>query len=203
MEKKRILSFALVFLLAWQIFTVPFATDVSAAPKNGLQKVNGNVYFYAKGKKAANSWKNVGAYRYYFGKNGAAYKGYKKVRAKWYYFDKNCRMVKNKVVTIGKHRYYLTPNGQAAQQTVCIPGSNKIWTVSPKGRLLKDITSYAKAGKDLDAFIKKAGKPKKGITSPSCMGPGRDGIYTYSDFEIYTYEENGARKIMGYLCKIV
>lgn len=200
MDKKRILSFALVFLLIMQIFTVPFAADVSAATKNGLQKVNGKVYFYAKGKKVTNKWKNVGAHRYYFGKNGAAYKGYKKIKAERYYFDKNCRMVRNKVVTIGKNRYYFTANGSAVKQTVCLPGSSKIWTVTKGGKLVKNITSYAKNGKDFDAFIKKAGKPKSGITSPSCMGPGRDGIYQYSNFTIYTYEENGVRKILSYAC---
>lgn len=195
MDKKRVLSFALVFLLFLQIFTVPFAVPASAAANNGLQRVDGKIYYYAKGKKVKNTWKNVKSYRYYFGKDGAAYKGSKKVGNDRYYFDKNCRMVRDKIVKIGKNRYYFQENGKAAQKVAWIKG--KIWTLSKNGRMLKNISTYAKEGKSFDAFIKKAGRPKSGTTTPSCLGPGRDGIYSYGTFTVYTYEENGVRKIMS------
>ena len=54
MNKRRILSFALIFALALQIFTVPSAATAQAAPKavkTGLQKVGKKIYYYNKSDK--------------------------------------------------------------------------------------------------------------------------------------------------------
>ncbi len=53
MDRKRVVSLTLLFLLLMQIFTVPLAaTPVSAAAKSGLQKANGKICYYdAKGRK--------------------------------------------------------------------------------------------------------------------------------------------------------
>ena len=197
MDRKRVVSLTLLFLLLMQIFTVPLAaTPVSAAAKSGLQKANGKICYYdAKGRKVRNTWKTVQKNRYYFGKDGAAYKGYKKVGADRYYFDSDCRMVKDKTVKIKGKKYYFLKNGKAAKTAVRL-SNKKVWKVTAGGRLLKDITADAKIGKNFDTFIQKAGKPKKSHTTPSCNGPGRDGIYTYDNFQIYTYEESGVRKII-------
>lgn len=193
MAKKRVLSFALVFFLILQIFTAPFAVPASAAAKNGLQTLNGKMYYYAKGKKVKNTWKNVKGQRYYFGKDGAACKGRKTIGKDRYYFDKDCRMVRDKVVTIDKNKYYFLKSGKAAQQAAQIKG--KIWTLSKNGKMLKNINVYAKAGKSFDEFIKRAGKPKKSERTSNCMKPGMIGTYTYDNFTVRTYEENGVRKI--------
>lgn len=198
MDRKRVISLTLLFLLLMQIFTVPLtAAPVSAAAKSGLQKVNGKIYYYdAKGAKVRNRWKTVQRNRYYFGKDGAAYKGYKKVGADRYYFDSDCRMVRDKTVKIKGKRYYFLRNGKAAKTVVQL-SNEKIWKVTAGGRLLRDITADAKIHKNFDAFLKKAGAPKNSLTTPSCIGPGRDGIYTYDNFQVYTYEENGMREIVG------
>ena len=193
MDKKKLLPLVLVCILVLQVFAVSAPLTVSAAGKNGLQVVGGKTYYFAKGKKVTDKWVRVGGRYYYFGKSGVAYKGRKKVGKNWYYFDKKCRRAENRVVRVGGKRFYFLGDGKAAKETTCING--KIWKINRVGRMLKNINSLAKEGKDLDAFIRAAGKPKKSETMTSCKGPGKDGIYTYDTFIIYTYEENGVRKI--------
>lgn len=193
MERKKILPFVLVCILVLQVFVLSAPLTVSAAGKNGLQVVGGKMYYHEDGKVVTDQWVYAGGHYYYFGKSGAAYRGRKKVGKNWYYFDKKCQRVENRAVRVNGKRFYFLGDGKAAKKTTCING--KIWKVSKVGRMLKNINGMAKRGKDLDAFIRAAGKPKKVKRADSCIGPGKDGTYLYDTFTIYTYEENGVRKI--------
>lgn len=220
MNKRKILSLTLLFALALQFFAMPFAgraeaatavknkwvrsangawyyydsTGKKAAGKVGLQKINGSYYYLKKsGIPYKEVWKTINGKRYYFGKNGAAYTGYRKIGEYRYYFDKKGQGVSSKLVTINGKRYYFMYNGRAPKQAAMV--KTKIWKTNAKGALVKNITSLSKEGKSLDAFIAAAGKPLTGSTTPSCAGPGNDGIYEYENFVVYTYEENGARTI--------
>lgn len=183
-----------VFLAAVMLGTTALPVEAASAQK-GLQPEGKNIYYYnKKGKRVANSFVKVGKQTYYFGKNGIAYSGLKKIKNSYYYFDKKSRMVRNKVVTWRGKKYYLLKNGKTATGTVMVKG--KIWTVTKKGALKKNMTSLAKRGADFRIFVKEAGRPLSGVTSASCSGPGMDGIYRYTNFTVYTYEENGVSTIV-------
>lgn len=202
MNKRRVLSFALILALAMQIFAMPFAVTASAAPKTaktGLQKVGQKTYYYKSGKKVKNAWKTVKGKRYYFGKNGVAYKGYKKIKKDWYYFDKNCRMVREKIVKIKGKRYYFMDTGKAPKRAVMLKNGN-VWKTNSAGRLMKNITRYAKEKKSFDAFRSVAGKPLKSSRTESCLhlgSGGYDGLYQYDNFQVTTFELNGAKEIQA------
>lgn len=56
-----------------------------------------------------------------------------------------------------------------------------------------DVVPGAPAGPVLDAF----GDPEDVFQGASCAGQGMSTVYTYPEFLIYTYEENGAELIEG------
>lgn len=198
-NSKKMLSFALIFALLLQIFTMPCL--VSAATKaNGLQKIDGKTYYYKQGVMAKNKWVTVNGNTYYFGKSGEAYKGYQKVGKDWYYFDQNSRRVSDKVVKIKGKKYYFMSNGKAPKRAVMI--GQKVWKTNAKGQLMKNITSLAKEGKEFQAFRKAAGAPLKTKSTTSCLGPGNDVNYTYDNFEVATYQYQNSQKILGVLAAI-
>lgn len=195
MRKRKAVSLALIFMLVMQIFTLSCSTSALAAAENGLQIVNGKTYLYKKGKMVKNKWASVKNDTYYFGSNGAAYKGYKKVGKYRYYFDSNCRMVTSEIVKIGGKKYFFMYNGRAPKRAAMVKG--KIWKTTSGGRLVKNINSLAKEGKNFSAFQKAAGKPLKKDTMASCYGPGRDVNCHYDNFTVSTYAYNGSQKILG------
>lgn len=190
--KKAVIGL-LAICLVLQVFTIPAA----AAGKRGLQTVRGKTYYYNRsGKKVRKKFVKVKRHTYYFGKTGAAYKGLKKIKKSYYYFDRKCRNVRNKVVRIKGKKYYFSKNGKAIAGTVKAGG--RIMISTSRGYLKKDITRYSRNGADFDEFIKVAGKPRRSlIAGDSCLGdiPGKDGIYTYSNFTVYTFEAEGKRTI--------
>ena len=197
MKKKKALSLALVFMMALQMFALPFSTTASAAVKNGLQKADGKTYYYNKGRIVKNKWMQVKGDKYYFGRNGEAYKGYKKVGKYRYFFDYACRMVSERSVKINGGKYYFLYNGRSSRRAVMIKG--KIWKTTSGGKMVKNISSLAKEGKDFKPFKKAAGSPLKKETMPSCLGPGKDVNYHYDNFTVSTYEYNGSQKIVAVL----
>lgn len=62
-------------------------------------------------------------------------------------------------------------------------------TVTVKGSVLKIGMSVD------DGLISKLGKTIDVEEAPSCHGDGKDYIYTYNDFVLYTYEDNGNNKL--------
>lgn len=194
MNSKKVLSFTLLLALLLQIFTMPFSV-AAAAKANGLQKVGGKTYYYKQGVMVKNQWMTVAGNTYYFGKNGAAYTGYKKVGKDRYYFDKNSRRVSNKTVKINGKRYYFMNDGKAPKRAAMVNG--KIWKTNSGGRLIKNISSLAKEGKEFKAFQKAAGNPLKTESSTSCLGPGNDVNYTYDNFIVSTYQYQGSQKILA------
>ena len=195
MKKRKALSLALIFMLILQIFVLPCQTTAMAAAKNGLQKRNGKTCLYKKGKMVKNKWASVNNHTYYFGSDGAAYKGYKKVGKYRYYFDPSCRMVSNKIVKIKGKKYFFMYNGRAPKRAVMVKG--KVWKTTSGGKLVKNISSLAKEGKNFQAFQKAAGKPVRKDTMSSCYGPGKDVNCYYDNFAVATYAYNGSQKILG------
>lgn len=195
MSRGKALSFALVFALALQNLMLPFTVTASAADQDGLQTTGGKTYYYDNGKMVKNKWVTVKGDTYYFGSNGQAYKGSKKIGKYRYYFDAGCRMVSDKVVKINGKKYYFMNNGRAPKRAAMVNG--KIWKTDASGRLLKNINSLAKEGKDFKAFRKAAGKQFKKDTMPSCLGPGKDVNYLYDNFTISTYEYGGSQRIQA------
>lgn len=45
--------------------------------------------------------------------------------------------------------------------------------------------------KDLSELIAEFGQPESAEYVSSCLGPGEDGMLTYSEFVVYTYREDG------------
>ena len=182
-------------LLAFYMLFNSFIIPVHATGK-GLETVDGKVYYRkSNGKIVKNQFVKVKTSYYYFGKKGVAYKGLKKVKDDYYYFDKKYRRVQNKTVKIKDKKYYFSKNGKAIRGAVKV--GKAIWVSTKKGWLTKNITSYAKEEKDFDAFIEVAGKPLKAATMDSCYNDiaGKDGIYTYSNFKVYTFEVDDVRTI--------
>ena len=50
-------------------------------------------------------------------------------------------------------------------------------------------------GSSASALEGAIGSPSSKSYSPSCMGSGEDGIWTYSGFTVYTYRENGSETV--------
>jgi hypothetical protein len=167
---------------------------VIAANKSGITTVKGKIFYYQKnGKKAKNVFKKSGGYYYYFGKNGVAFKGLKKIGKTYYYFDKKGRRIQNKSVKIKGKSYYFHKSGKPVIGAVKV--GKKIWVSNKKGLLVKNITASGKEGADFNQFREAAGRPIRSSKMDSCNGPGKDGIYKYSNFTVYTYEEENVCNI--------
>ncbi len=50
-------------------------------------------------------------------------------------------------------------------------------------------------GSSASAMESALGSPSSKTYSPSCMGEGEDGIWTYDGFTVYTYRENGSETV--------
>lgn len=50
-------------------------------------------------------------------------------------------------------------------------------------------------GSSASALESALGSPSSKSYSPSCMGEGEDGVWTYSGFTVYTYRENGVETV--------
>ncbi len=50
-------------------------------------------------------------------------------------------------------------------------------------------------GSSASALEAALGSPSSKSYSPSCMGEGEDGVWTYSGFTVYTYRENGVETV--------
>lgn len=50
-------------------------------------------------------------------------------------------------------------------------------------------------GSSASALEGALGSPSSKSYSPSCMGEGEDGVWTYSGFTVYTYRENGVETV--------
>ena len=50
-------------------------------------------------------------------------------------------------------------------------------------------------GGSASALESALGSPNSKSYSPSCMGEGEDGIWSYSGFTVYTYRENGVETV--------
>ena len=169
--------------------SVTSVTEVQAAVKTGLKKEKGKYYYYSKGKKVKNTWKNVKVkntktkktvtYRYYFGKNGAAYQGGKQwgepyltvktIKGKKYGFDQYGHMVKGDYVS--KSSFY------------CFNSKTGVYDAKRTQKFRSASKEHASAA-GLFALI---GNPKKRTAVPGCYGDGQEYELEYTNFRVSTF----------------
>jgi hypothetical protein len=98
--------------------------------------------------------------------------------------------------TKDKKSYYLK-NGKKATGYWYI--QRKLYYFSKKGvydaKKTKQLRKAATYEKDITELRKLLGKPKKKKYVDSCYGPGKDGIWTYDNFKVYTYKDLEGKEI--------
>ncbi|MBQ9180346.1 MAG: hypothetical protein IJ132_06055, partial [Firmicutes bacterium] len=96
-----------------------------------------------------------------------------------------------------KKLYY--NDGSVVKGTVVWKG--KFYAFTDKGKYREDFTkklrSAATEGKDISELTVLIGNPKKKTYADSCYspGPGKDGIWKYSKFTVYTYKPESGQEI--------
>ena len=81
-----------------------------------------------------------------------------------------------------------TPASKPAAST---PAETK--TAEPAKPTASQASGYV--GSSASALESALGAPKSKSYSPSCMGEGEDGIWTYDGFTVYTYKEGGSETV--------
>jgi hypothetical protein len=98
--------------------------------------------------------------------------------------------------TKDKKSYYLK-SGKKATGVWYI--KQKLYYFSKKGvynaKKTKQIRKAATYEKDITDLAKLLGKPKSKKYMDSCYGPGKDGIWTYAHFKVYTYKDTDGKEI--------
>lgn len=86
-------------------------------------------------------------------------------------------------------------NGSSGSTTAPAPKPES--KPEPKPEPAKPTASQAKAyvGQAASSLKSALGAPSSSSYSPSCMGEGEDGIWTYDGFTVYTYRENGTETV--------
>lgn len=116
------------------------ASSVSTQKKlKGLVNINGNYYYYSAGKPVKNKWKKIKGSKYYFGKSGKARKSYTTVKGVSYFFRSNGKLYcpkKAKLVTSGKHTFYVDKDGKMLKGWRII-GGKLYYFSSGIGKMLK------------------------------------------------------------------
>lgn len=230
--KNRIFSIICVLML----LTVCLAAPCSAAESSGnetpdtpsateseqvLKKENGVYRCYENGVQVTKAWRTIDEKKYYFKANGAAATLSCKIGGKYYIFNKEGQLfqpAKKSVVTVGKTKYQVNPQGTAAKgwsqdknyysdsTGTCITGiqvlKEKFYAFGSSGKYDKTKTTKlrkaAKYEKNISALKKLIGKPKKTKYYSSCYGDGKDGVWTYKNFTVYTFKaRNGKEIFMG------
>lgn len=186
-----------------------------------LKKENGVYRCYENGKLVKKAWRVIEQKKYYFKADGAAATLSCKIGSKYYIFDKNGQLFQpagKKVVTIDKVKYQVNPQGTAAKgwtkdrkyyfdktgkrltgiQVIkgkfYAFGSSGVYSKSKTKKLQK----AAKYEKDISALKKLIGNPQKKKYYSSCYGDGKDGVWTYKNFKVYTFKpKRGTEIYMG------
>ncbi|MDO4277096.1 MAG: hypothetical protein Q4D16_25835 [Eubacteriales bacterium] len=201
---KKILAvmLCLLFVQAPVISLTEPVVAEAAAVKSGLKKENGKYYFYVKGQRVKNTWKNVKTTsggkttvsRYYFGKDGAAYAGkrvngmyvpaVKKINGKYYGFGVAARMLKG--IYVVNDRF-------------CVFNSKTGVLDSAKSNQLRKASTYERDAAQLRKLL---GKPRKTQVLDSCYGDGKDLMLYYPNFMVSLFKNTKGKEIvLGVLSK--
>lgn len=186
-----------------------------------LKKENGVYHCYEDGKLVKKAWRVIDGKKYYFKTNGAAATLSYKIGGKYYVFNTNGQLFQpsgKKVVTVGNVKYQVGANGLAVKGWSAdkkyyfdetgkrLTGirviKEKFYAFSSAGKYdktkTKKLQKAAKYEKDITALQKLIGKPQKKKYYASCYGNGKDGIWTYKNFKVYTFRaKNGKEIFMG------
>ncbi len=191
--------------------------------KEGLVEEEGYYRYYEAGKLVKSSWKTVDGKKYYFKKNGNAATLSYKISGKYYIFDSNGQLFQpssKKIVKVetdtGEYKkfrvntngtaasgwadsktYYFYGNGEMATGIIVVKGifyafKNSGKQDKTKTKKLKAAAKYEKPIADLKKLI---GKPSKTKYYSSCYGDGKDGVWTYATFKVYTYKPKKGAEI--------
>ena len=226
--KQRLCSIFCI-LMVFLCMAVPCSAAETTEPENPtapsepqmeqiLKKENGVYHCYENGTLVKKAWRTIEQKKYYFKADGAAATLSYKIGSKYYVFDKNGQLfqpAKKKVVTIGKVKYQVNPQGTAAKGwakdkkyyfdktgkrlagTQVISG--KFYAFSSTGVYSKSKTKKlqkaAKYEKDISALKKLIGNPQKKKYYSSCYGDGKDGVWTYKNFKVYTFKPKRGKEI--------
>lgn len=194
--------------------------DASSAAETEqvLKLENGLYHCYENGKLVTRDWRVIDEKTYYFKANGAAAVLSCKIGSKYYIFNKKGQLLepkKKSVVTVGKAKYHVTPKGTAAKgwsadkkyysdnTGKCLTGirvlKEKFYAFGSSGKYNKTKTTKlrkaAKYEKNISTLKKLIGKPKKTKYYSSCYGDGKDGVWTYSNFKVYTFKPRSGKEI--------
>ena len=194
--------------------------------KDGLVEEDGYYRYYEDGKLVKSSWRTVDGKKYYFKKNGNAATLSYQISGKYYIFDRNGQLFQpssKKIVKVetdtGEYKkfrvntdgtaasgwadgktYYFYENGEMATGIIVVKGTFYAFKTSgkqntAKTKKLKAAAKYKKPIADLKKLI---GKPLKTKYYSSCYGDGKDGVWSYATFKVYTYKpKKGAEIYMG------
>ncbi|MDO4340419.1 MAG: hypothetical protein Q4C91_20410 [Eubacteriales bacterium] len=120
----------------------PLPTPEPAQPiKNGLVKEGSYYRFYKKGTLIKSTWKTIDGRRYYFKSNGNAATAANKIDGKYYVFSLKGQLLapsKNRIVTVGGQKYYVTTKGTPIPGWHTIGG--KLYYVYKNGKCATSVT---------------------------------------------------------------
>ena len=205
MKKFRKICLMLMLVMTMQAAVGPAlpAAQTWAAARKGLVKSGKKYYYYQKGVKIKNKWKNVSVngekHRFYFGKNGAAYcaknlflNAYNvklfKIGKKKYGFDNYSHVVAPGIYVDGSSRIYVFEKKGAYSDKK----TKELRTALPKGQISTDMYSRV---------IAQLGQPKKITEGLSCSGwnaedPFTDLSLVYEHFEIQLVRNDKTKEYM-------
>ena len=205
---------------------VGIVAGVEEEEKEGLVYEEGFYRYYEDGKLVKNSWRTVDSRKYYFKKDGNAATLNYKIKGKYYVFDNKGRLLQpssKKIVKVSmddgkKKMFYVNTDGTAASgwaenktyyfygtgemATGIIVMKEKFYSFNASGKANKAKTKKLQAAamyeQPIAALRKLLGKPKKTKYYSSCYGNGKDGVWTYDAFKVYTFKpKKGAEIYMG------
>lgn len=194
--------------------------------KEGLVEEDGCYCYYEDGKLVKNSWRTIDGTKYYFKKDGKAATLNYRIKGKYYIFNDKGQLVQPSSKEIVKIRteegevkkFYVNPNGTAASgwaenktyyfyetgemATGIIVIKENFYAFNASGKCNKAKTKKLKAAAKYEqpvaALKKLLGKPQKTKYYASCYGDGKDGVWTYAAFKVYTFKpKKGAEIYMG------
>lgn len=85
------------------------------------------------------------------------------------------------------------PAGKPAQSKPAASAPAETKPVEPAKPTASQASGYV--GSSASALESALGAPTSKSYSPSCMGEGEDGIWTYDGFTVYTYKEGGSETV--------
>ena len=90
------------------------------------------------------------------------------------------------------------PTPQSVIETTASVTLPPIETTEPEPEVGLSAYESAKAleGESVEALLNAVGEPvSREEYMPSCLGDGEDGLWHYSDFDVYTYREGGSESV--------